>query len=486
VGVFLIVKTMNKPRSASSNTTGIIIVSILAAFLPPYMASSLNVALPTIGREFAMPAVSLSWLITSYLLAIAVGIIPFGKAGDLYGRRGVFLWGTVAYTVTTLCAGCVASSTALLVMRVLQGIGAAMIFSTGAALLVSVVPASKRGSMLGLNVASTYIGLSAGPSLGGFLTQHFGWRSIFFTSAPLGLLIVFVVLLRVRDDRPAHPHQSFDIAGAVVYGAALSGLMIGLPNLMSLWGGIITGVGAVLAGLFLFVESRVSAPIVHLELFKRSTVFAYSNLAALLNYSATHGAGFLMSLYLQYVKGMPPRNAGLVMIFWPLLMAVFSPLAGRLSDRVEPRIVASGGMALTACSLFYLCTIGEVTPLYRIIAGLVLLGIGIAFFSSPNTSAIMGSVEKQFYGMATSMVGTARLIGQMLSMGIVAFVMNAFVGNSAITFAVHPAFIRSIQVSFVVFGVLCLLGVFASLGRGRLREKKVKGEDPLLDVPVAG
>jgi EmrB/QacA subfamily drug resistance transporter len=467
---------MSGTSTKPAGTTGVIFAAIIAAFLPPYMASSLNVALPTIGREFSMPAIDLSWLITSYLLAIAVFIMPFGKIGDLYGRRRLFLWGAVAYTAATTISGCMPSASALLIMRVVQGIGAAMIFTTGAALLVSVVPPSKRGSMLGLNIASTYIGLAAGPSIGGFLTQHFGWRSIFFTGAPLGLIIVFVVLLRVRKDHTTPSRSPFDITGSVLYGAALAGLMIGLPDLMSPKGAMFTALGAGLAIIFIIVESRVAAPIVHLDRFRRNTVFALSNLAALLNYSATQGTGFLLSLYLQYVKGMPPRNAGLVMIFWPLVMAVFSPLAGRLSDRVETRIVASAGMGLTAFALFYFCAIGPATPVYRIVIGLVVLGTGIAFFSSPNMSAIMGSVDKQHYGMATSMVGTMRLIGQMLSMSIVAFIMNVFIGNRIITGSQHLAFIGCARVSFAVFGVLCTLGIFASLARGRVRREAGKRE----------
>jgi EmrB/QacA subfamily drug resistance transporter len=476
---------MSGPSIKSAGTPGIIFASILAAFLPPYMASSCNVALPTIGREFSMPAVDLSWVVTSYLLAIAVCIMPFGKAGDLYGRRRIFLWGALLYTAATVAAGCMNSAVSFLVARVIQGLGAAMLFSTGTALLVSVVPPSKRGSMLGLNVASTYIGLAAGPSLGGILTQYLGWRSIFFTSAPLGLLIVFVVLFRIPKDRTVPSRHAFDIAGSALYGTTLACLMIGLPDILSLKGILLTAAGAGCAGLFMLVESRAAEPIVHFELFRRSAVFTFSSLAALLNYSATHGAGFLLSLYLQYVKGLPPRMAGLVMIFWPLIMAFFSPLAGKLSDRVEPRAVASAGMALTASALFFFCAIGPATPLYHIIAGLTLLGTGVAFFSSPNTSAIMGSVEQQNYGIASSTVSTMRLIGQMLSMGIVAFIMSLFIGNRVITGAHDAAFIGCVRVSFAVFGTLCTLGVFASLARGRVRRLPEKKE-PLPPETMVG
>ncbi|MBN2035784.1 MAG: MFS transporter [Chitinispirillaceae bacterium] len=477
---------MSQSPSKRTSTAGIVTASILAAFLPPYMASSLNVALPAIGREFALPAVSLSWLITSYLLAIAVCIVPFGKAGDQYGRRTVFFWGTVSYTATTFAAGCAGSAAALLVLRVAQGIGAAMIFSSGIALLVAAIPGSRRGSMLGLNVASTYIGLSVGPSLGGLLTQYLGWQSIFFTSVPLGLLLIAVVHWKVHEEKPAPPEESFDVAGAVTYGCALAAFMIGLPYVQSIHGRLLSVAGAALFALFVFIETQVKAPVIPLGLFRHNTVFSFSGLAALLNYSATHGTGFLLSLYLQSVRGLPPRNAGFVLIAWPLLMALFSPLAGKLSDRVEPRIVASGGMALTAGGLFYFSALTVTASLQAIIAGLLALGTGIAFFSSPNASAIMGSVSKQHYGMAVSIVGTMRLIGQMLSMGIVAVIMNAFVGNQMITAARQVAFMSGMRTLFLIFGILCTLGVFASLARGRVREKPDRWERLLPGSPVAG
>jgi len=190
-----------------------------------------------------------------------------------------------------------------------------------------------------------------------------------------------------------------------------------------------------------------------------------------LSYSATSGAVFLISLYLQYIKGLSPKNAGLILLSQPLVMALFSPFAGKLSDRIEPRIVASFGMSMTAASLFFFSRMTESSHFHYIIAGLMLLGTGIAFFSSPNTSAIMGSAEKAQYGMASSIVGTMRLIGSMLSMTIAAMILAAFIGNVPVTAARYPSFIASVRASFLVFGALCTLGIFASFSRGRMREK---------------
>jgi EmrB/QacA subfamily drug resistance transporter len=465
------------PKEKPSDKRAIIIVSVLSAFLVPFMAASLTVALPSIGREFSLPAVTLSWIITSYLLAIAVFLVPFGKAGDLYGRRDLFLYGTVLFTLSSLGGGIAASAPILIASRLLQGIGAAMVFGTGMAMLTGAIEPKKRGAMLGLNVAFTYLGLSLGPTLGGLLTGTFGWRSIFFITVPFGCAIVVFVLVKIKPDKTGTSREPFDYAGSIVLGAALVALVYGLSRIPNTGGVALSVAGALGLALFAAIESRTPSPVLTVALFRHNAVFGFSSLAALLNYSATHGAGFLMSLYLQYVKGLPPKHAGLIMMAQPLVMALCSPFTGKLSDRIEPRIVASLGMTLTALSLFMLSRVGATTPFGVIVAGLMLLGLGVAFFSSPNTSAIMGSVDKPRYGTASSIVGIMRLMGQMLSMSIAAVALTACVGKAPITPALHGAFIASVKVSFVVFGVLCTLGIFASLARGKVRNTGIRGND---------
>jgi EmrB/QacA subfamily drug resistance transporter len=447
------------------------------------MASSVTVALPTIGREFSMPPAALSWVVTSYFLAIAAFLIPFGKAGDLYGRRNLFLGGTALYTAASFGSACASGAMTLIASRVLQGIGGSMIFSSSVAMLTSAVAPGERGKMLGLNVASTYIGLSLGPSLGGLLTQAAGWRSIFFVNVPMGLVMMALVLWKIRRDKPAGPRAGFDFGGSAVYTASLAALMLGLSP-CSLAGGIaLSAAGASGLAIFIWMESRAGSPVLTIGLFRRNRVFVFSNLAALASYSATTGAVFLISLYLQYVKGLSPKNAGLIMLAQPLVMALLSPFAGRLSDRIEPRMVASAGMALTAASLFFLSRITEASHLSHVIAGLVLFGAGIAFFSSPNTSAIMGAADKTQYGAASSIVGTMRLAGSILSMSIAAMILSSHIGNAPVTPARHPLFIASVKDSFIVFAALCTLGVFCSLSRGRVREKgtTLAGQEILID-----
>jgi MFS family permease len=206
-----------------------------------------------------------------------------------------------------------------------------------------------------------------------------------------------------------------------------------------------------------------------MNLFRSNTVFVFSNLAALINYSATFAVSFLLSLYLQYIKGLSPQNAGLILVSQPIMQALFSPSAGRLSDRIESRIVASAGMALTVIGLLLLTLLNEETALVFIIVSLMLLGFGFALFSSPNTNAIMSSVEKRFYGVASATLGTMRLIGQTLSMGIAMLIFAIHIGKVQITPEYYAPFLTSTQTAFVVFAVLCFGGIFASLARGNVR-----------------
>lgn len=446
-----------------------LLVAAVASFLMPFMGSSVNLALPSIAEDFALNAVVLSWVATSYLLAAAVFLVPFGRVADIRGRKKVFVYGVAVYTIGSLLCGLSVSAAMLLASRVLQGIGGAMMFGTSLAIVTSVFPPHERGRALGITVAAVYTGLSLGPFAGGFFTQYLGWRSVFLFNVPLGVLLVAVVLWRLRAEWAEARGERFDLVGALVYGGAVVAIMYGFSLLPAWWG--FAAVAAGVLGILAFVkwEARVRSPVLNMTLFRRNIVFAMSNLAALINYSATFAVTFLLSLYLQYVKGFNPQYAGLILVAQPVVMALCSPLAGRLSDRVEPRLVASAGMTLTTAGLLFFAFLGEASSLAYIIPGLAVLGLGFALFSSPNMNAVMGSVEKSFYGVAAATVSTMRLIGQMLSMGIAMLLFAVVIGRVEITFEYYPQFLTSVRIAFAVFSGLCFGGIFASLARGRLR-----------------
>jgi EmrB/QacA subfamily drug resistance transporter len=444
-----------------------LIITALASFLTPFMGSSLNLALPSIGREFSLNAVRLGWVASAYILAAAISLVPMGRLADLIGRKKIFAWGIVIYTVASAVLALSPSAAILIAFRVGQGLGGAMIFGTAVALLTSVFPPGERGRALGINTAAVYLGLSLGPVVGGILTQYFGWRSLFWTQVPIGLLIIALVAWHFKGEWAEARGETFDLAGSAFFALTLLALMFGFSRLPTGLGIGMTLAGTVGAVVFVVLEKRVAMPVFDVRLMIRNRVYGFSNLAALINYCATSALSFLVSLYLQYIKGMSPQAAGLVLVAQPVVMAAFSPLAGKLSDRRDPRILASAGMALSSLGLLVFAFVTEGTALASIVAGLLLVGFGFALFSSPNTNAVMCSVEKKHYGVASATLGTMRLVGQMLSLAIVMMLFSVAIGQARITPAFYGRFLVSLRVAFIVFAFLCFLGVFASLARGK-------------------
>ena len=453
-----------KQTNNINNRLPALLVATLASFFTPFMASAINIALPSIGLEFGADAILLSWIPTAYLLAAAVFAVPFGRIADIHGMKKIFIYGIIIFTVATFLSGAAPSIISLIVFRVLQGIGSAMIFVTGLAIITSVYPPKERGKAIGINIASVYIGLSMGPVLGGILTQYLGWRSIFYVIIPLGLLVIALTVLKVKGEWAECKGEKFDTSGSIIYGIALIMLMYGFSMLPGETGIILLILGIIGILAFVLFELRVKNPVFEVRLFKNIT-FGFSSLAALINYSSTFAVVFLLSLYLQYIKGLDPQFAGIVLVAQPVVMAITSPIAGRLSDRFSPGLIASIGMAITAISLFCFIFLDNNSSLKFIIAVLLVLGFGLGLFSSPNTNAIMGSVKKRFYGVASATVGTMRLIGQMLSMGVAMLIFSIFIGNVQIVPGNYPALLTSIKVAFTIFTILCFIGIFASLAR---------------------
>jgi len=451
------------------NRSAFLVVACITAFLTPFIGSSVNIALPAIGKEFNADAVLLGWVATSYLLAAAVFLVPFGRIADIHGMKRIFISGLIIYTLSSCLSAVAWSAPVLIASRVIQGLGGAMIFGTGTALLVSVYPLQERGRVLGINVAFVYIGLSAGPFIGGLLTQYLGWRSIFWFNAAFGLLPIIITLWQIRGEWAHSKGEKLDLAGSIIYGLGLVATIFGFAALPDWSGFAALAAGAAIIYLFVRVELRTEQPVLNVRLFADNRVFAFSNLAAFINYAATFGVSFLLSLYLQYIHGLQPQSAGLVLVAMPAVQAAFSPLAGRLSDRFEPQAIASAGMAVTTLGLLLLVFIDSATPLWYIVMGLVLLGFGFALFSSPNANAVMSSVDKKALTVASATMGTMRLTGQMFSMGIAMLIISLAMGRVRITPEFYAQFLLSLRWAFIIFTLLCFGGIFASLARGRSR-----------------
>jgi EmrB/QacA subfamily drug resistance transporter len=448
----------------------VLATATIASFFVPYLTSSITVALPTIGDEFSLDAVLLGWVMSSYVLATAICIVPFGRLADIFGRKRLFLAGIALMTISCLLASLAWSAPALIAFRVIQGAGGALIFTTSVAIVVSVFPPDRRGWALGITLASVYTGLSLGPFIGGVLTAYLGWRSIFLVIVPMGLAVFFVTRKHVKSEWAEARGAAFDLPGSAFYAVSLFSIMYGLTLVPDPGAAFWLAAGVALLAGFLWWERRSTSPVLDLRVFSGNVTFTFSNLAAMINYAATYGVTFLNSLYLQYTRGFSPEAAGLVLVAQPVVQAVFSPLAGRLSDRIEPRVVASIGMGLTTAGLFLFIFLAEGAPLAFVVGVLMLLGLGYGFFSSPNTNAIMSSVDRRHYGVASSMVATMRAIGQMTSMAIVMMIFSLVMGRVVVTPEIYPLFLESLHLIFIVMTALCLFGVFASVARGKIKE----------------
>jgi MFS family permease len=469
VGLCLRRKRVNPSMDEVSNKRAALLVVTLGTFLTPLGGSAMNVALPTIGKELAMSAILLSWVMTAYLLASTVFLIPFGRVADMYGRKRIFTCGMSISAIASLLLIFCKSSLLFISLRVLQGIGGAMTFSIGMAILTSAFPVQERGKVIGINTAAVYSGLSMGPLVGGFLTQHFGWRSIFVLTLSLALICVFLIVWRLKGEWVEAKGERFDLSGSMIHSLTLIAMIYGLSILPSVSGALLFAAGILGVFVFFRMEMNVQNPVMDVRLFRSNRVFVLSNLAALVHYSGSMAVGFLLSLYLQFIKGLGPQDAGLILIAQPVVQAALSPFTGKLSDRMEPRIVASLGMISTTTGLLLLSFLGETASLAFIVASLIFLGFGYALFSPPNTNAVMSSVERKSFGVAAGILGTMRQVGGMFSMGMTMVIFSLFIGKVQITPSYYPAFLKSMKVAFAFFAVLSFGGVFASLARGKVR-----------------
>lgn len=451
-----------------TSRTATLFVVCTAHFLMPFMMSAVGVALPAIGREFSASALQLGLVETAYVLSASIFLLAMGRLGDIHGRRRVFLGGIVTFT---LAGGLLSQSwsiESLIGLRLLQGMGGAMIMATTIAIVVAVFPATERGRALGIAVASVYAGISCGPFLGGALVTALGWRWIFYLCVPLGMMVFIITLAKLRGDWAEARGEPFDWRGSLVYAAAIILLIGGASNLdRTPWAWATTAAGMAGLGLFLAIEARTPYPILNIALLRDNRIFALSNLAALFNYAATFGVTFFLSLYLQYVKGMNARDAGAILIIQPLMQTVLSPFCGRLADRYPAARVATAGMALCAVGLAIAATLSASSSIPIVMAMLAVLGTGFALFSSPNVSVIMGSVAPRYLGVASGLNSSMRTLGMMTSMTIITVIFSTVMAGHAITPETQPQFLFSMRTALLVFCGLCLIGVTCSAGRIR-------------------
>ena len=429
-----------------TDRTKILFTMMMSSFVTPFTSSALTLSLPDIGRDYGASANELSWVLEIFLLASIVCLLPMGKLADRFGKRRVFLWGTVLFA--------------------LQGVAAAMLYATNMSIVALSFPPEQRGRALGWMVSMVYVGLACGPVLGGLLNYYAGWQSIFVFITAACLACVVMTGLYLHQEWREEEVKGVDGRGALLYGLAMILAMFGLSELVELaWGWMALALGLLLLIAFVRHEMKAQDPILPVHIFVENREFSLSNLTAMVNYSATFAISFLMSIYLQSVLGLSSREAGLVMLIQPIVMAMLSPTAGKLSDHHSPTRIATVGMAITALGILGLVAVVHLESLWLVVPVVIVIGIGFALFAAPNNNAIMGAVPKRYYSLATSMIGTVRLVGQVISVAIVTMVLSLDWNR----LPQLEGLVRNIEISFIVFTLLCLIGILPSVARGTER-----------------
>ncbi|MFK5926105.1 MAG: MFS transporter [Desulfuromusa sp.] len=453
-------------QTKNTSKAAILFSICMAHFLNPFMLSAVGVALPVIGREFSASALQLGLVETAFMLSMVIFLLAMGRFGDIHGRRKIFQLGLLLFALSGGLISLSSSIEMVIALRFLQGIGGAMVNATTMAILVAAFPPQERGRALGIAVASVYAGISCGPFVGGFLIELFGWRSLFYLMVPLGLLTYLVTWVKIKQEWADSKGEPFDWKGVLVYAPSILMLVYGVTNLKDgsgMWGLLILSTLGLL--LFILIEKRAPYPMLDVRLLLENRVFALSNLAALFNYAATFGVTFFLSLYLQFVKGMGPHQAGTILIAQPVMQTLLSPFCGRLSDRIPASILATLGMGFCAVGLAVAANLSVDSSLTQVVLLLVFLGVGFALFSSPNISMIMGSVQPRYLGVASGLSASMRSFGMLTSMTIITVIFSYLMQGKPVTLETQVAFLASMRIALLIFCGLCVVGIGCSLGR---------------------
>ena len=461
--------------SVKAGSPAMVLITVcIAQFMAPFMLTAVGVALPTLGRDLGATAMQLGLIEQLYVVSLAMGMLAFGRYGDIIGQRRVLLPGLATFTALTFSLGFTQSVHMVMLQRFFQGLGACMVLSGSLALVAAAYPPELRGRKIGIVSACTYAGLSLGPVIGGYVTGHFGWRYVFLMPVPIGLAATAMCLFGMKEGPKNAFGERMDWRGGIFYAVSVAFLMLGAAHAKELpLGPAMIGVGVLGLAVFLRLQARTKSALLDVNLLTRNRFFTLSCLAALGNYAATFGITFMMSLYLQYAKGLPPRLAGLVLLSQPVLQVVASPVAGRLTERFAAASLATVGMLVSSAGLLATAvTIGMDTPLWLLVTELAVIGAGFGIFITPNSTAIMGSVQKRQFGLASGMIAAMRTLGMAVSMTSVTLIFSLLMGSATIGPATLPVFLISMRVGLAAFAVFSCLGVILSFWRGKKQSQQ--------------
>jgi EmrB/QacA subfamily drug resistance transporter len=395
----------------------------------------MNVALPSIQEDLGAPISSLEWIVNGYTLSFAVLLATGGRLGDILGRRRMFLTGVVLFAASSATAGLAPSTTALVISRVTQGVGASLMMPATLSIITNAFPPQERGRAIGTWAGVSALALALGPVLGGFLTEHVSWRAIFYINIPVAAAAVAATIFAVRESRDETVGREIDWAGTAVLTAGLTaGVLALIEGNAWGWGStrilLLIGASLVLLATFLVVEGRVRAPIVQFE-FLRNRDFVGATLVAFIISFAMLGMFFFMALYIQNVLGYSPLEAGVRFLPTTLVIMVVAPIAGRLTDRIGPRPPIVAGLAVVAVSLFLQSRIDMSSGYDDLLVPFILMGLGIALTMSPMSTAAMNAVANEKAGLASGLLSMSRMVGGTFGVAVLGAIFQSH-GHSSL------------------------------------------------------
>ena len=440
----------------------LLLICTVLSFFTVFAVNAVTIVIPSIASEYGMSNIIQNWVTIIFLLVVAVLSVPAGQISAKFGLKKVTNISIVLFIIISVVNVLVTTQEQFLACRFILGISLAFINVTSMAMIVSAFPPEERGKALGINITGVYVGLSLSPVLGGILNYNLGWRSVVLFGVPFLFVILALLLTKIDEEWISFKGIPLDIKGSLTYGIGMVLFMYGFTILNTQLGIVLTILGILILIIFGLIELRREYPVFNINFFKNHK-FLSANFASLCAYLATYAVTTILNYHLQYIKGFDSQTAGLILLVAPLCQVVLAPIAGRLSDKYVPQILAAIGMALGTISLFLFSSLNGQTPLEFLILSMIIYGIGFGLFSPPNTNVIMGSVPPKDTSVASAAVATMRTVGQAMSMGILTLVFAFVMGNVPIIEQYYPLLISSCQITCLICVVLFIASVFASL-----------------------
>ena len=440
----------------------VVLVSFLTAFFAVFLAAGIVIGVPAIGSEFGMNNVVQNWIITIALLVVAVFTLPAGQISGKFGVKKCLVAGVVVFLLASIGACLSFSTESFLFFRVIQGIGGAFSNVASMAMVVQAIEPQKRGQALGFTVTGVYLAGSLSPVICGFLVFNFGWRSMFYFVIPFFVLCIILMIWKIPGDWKTYENDKIDSMGYLIYGLGILLFIYGFTSLMNATGMLCAAAGFILLLVFGYYETRTDSPAFNMSLF-RNMKFTSSNIAALCSYLAVAAITTILNYHFQYVRGWNAQMSGLILIITPIIMAFMAPNSGKLSDRIHPQKLAAIGMSIATVTLLILIFLDANTPIYLIVIAMVLQGIGMGLFTSPNTNAIMSSVPPNETPNASAAQSAMRTIGQTMSLGLLTLVFAWIMGGLELSSKYAGMIVQSSQIVCIICTIICIVAVFASL-----------------------